>query len=91
MLEYSVGFREVWTVETCDGCGFQNHVVVCYSAREDLNEPEADFCVNCGDTIKAETCLAIFVARCPVSLKATLGAFKTGRLCSSLKPPAGVF
>ena len=82
--------RELRTVETCDRCGFQNHVVVCYSAREDLNKAEADFCLRCGDTIKSETCLAIFVAECPTSLNATLGAFKSGRLCSSLMPPEGV-
>jgi acyl-coenzyme A synthetase/AMP-(fatty) acid ligase len=35
--------------------------------------------------------LAIFVAECPESLSATLAAFKSGRLCSSLQPPEGVF
>jgi predicted RNA-binding Zn-ribbon protein involved in translation (DUF1610 family) len=83
--------REVRTLETCDRCGFQNHVVVCYSAQQDLNQQEAEFCLACGNTIKSETCLAIFVAECPTSLSATLGAFKSGRLCSSLKPPEGVF
>jgi hypothetical protein len=82
--------REVRTIETCDRCGFQNHVVVCYSAQETLNEAEADFCLGCGDTIKAEICLAIFVAAGAASLNATLAAFKSGRLCSSLQPPAGV-
>ena len=82
--------REVRSLVTCDRCGFGNHLVVCYSSQESLNEPEADFCLGCGDTIKAETCLAMFVADCPTSLNATLGAFKSGRLCSSLKPPEGV-
>jgi tRNA A37 threonylcarbamoyladenosine dehydratase len=83
--------REVRTIETCDRCGFQNHVVVCYSAQQDLNKHEADFCLGCGDTIKSKTCLAIFVAECPTSLIATLGAFKSGRLCASLEPPEGIF
>jgi hypothetical protein len=85
-----VSCREVWTVETCGRCGFQNHVAVCFSAQEDWNKPEADFCIMCGDTIKSETCLAIFVADCPEALTSTLHAFKTGKLCSSLKPPEGV-
>jgi predicted RNA-binding Zn-ribbon protein involved in translation (DUF1610 family) len=83
--------REVRSVEICDRCGFGTHVVVCYSSQESLNEPEADFCLSCGDTIKAETCLAIFVAESPTLLDATLGAFKSGRLCSSLRPPEGIF
>jgi hypothetical protein len=85
-----VSCHEVRTVETCLRCGFQNHVVVCYSAQQDLHQPEAEFCLGCGDTIKAETCLAIFVAECPPTLEATLSAFKSGGLCSSLSPPDGV-
>jgi len=83
--------REVRSVETCGHCGFRNHVVVCYSSDERLNEREADFCLSCGETIKAETCLAIFVTTCPTSLEDTVSAFKSGRLCSSLRPPEGVF
>lgn len=82
--------REIRTIETCDGCGFQNHIVVCYSTDASSDQPEADFCLGCGATIKAEICLAIFVASSPASLNTTLAAFKSGRLCSSLKPPAGV-
>jgi len=89
--ECAVPCREIRSLEICNNCGFQNHVVVCHSAQENLNQWEADFCLRCGDIIKSETCLAIFVAECPTSLIATLAAFKSGRLCSSLQPPDGVF
>jgi hypothetical protein len=84
-----VRYREIRTVEACP-CGAVHHVCVCYSADASLNEPEAEYCPVCGDTVKAETCLAIFVAPTPVLLDDTVSAFKSGRLCSSLQPPAGV-
>jgi hypothetical protein len=85
-----VSYREVRTVETCGVCGSRNHVFVCYSGNPKLNQPEAEYCFNCGETIKAETCLGIFIAAAPAVLEATVSAFKSGRLCSSLEPPAGV-
>jgi hypothetical protein len=86
----SVKYREIRTIEVCASCGFPNHVVVCHSTHAAFNEREEEFCVECGETIKADTCLAIFAAASSAALSATLEAFKTGRLSSSLKPPAGV-
>ena len=83
-------YHEVRTVETCRVCGSRNHVFVCYSGDSTLNEPEAEYCFNCGETIKADVCLGIFVAAAPALLEETVSAFKSGRLCSSLEPPVGV-
>jgi hypothetical protein len=55
-----------------------------------MNEPETEYCLGCGETVKAETCLAIFIAAAPALLDETVSAFKSGRLCSSLQPPVGV-
>ena len=85
-----VRYREIRTVETCSLCGSTNHVCVCYSGDTQLNQPETEYCCTCGDTIKTETCLGIFVAAAPALLDETVSAFKSGRLCSSLQPPAGV-
>ena len=68
----------------------KHHVVVCYSAKPGFNEPEAEYCLDCGETIEAETCLAVFSAASLALLAETVSAFKSGRLCSSLQPPAGV-
>lgn len=85
-----MSYREITSVETCSACGAKHHVIVCYSANPGLNEPEAEYCLACGETIKAETCLAIFSAASPALLAETVFAFKSGRLCSSLEPPAGI-
>jgi hypothetical protein len=85
-----VPYREVRTVERCCVCASRNHVFVCYSSDPTLNEPEAEYCFNCGETIKADVCLGIFTAAAPGLLEETVSAFKSGRLCSSLKPPVGV-
>jgi hypothetical protein len=85
-----VPYREVRSVETCSGCGRRNHVVVCYSNDPEMNAPEAEYCFGCGETIKAETCLAIFVAASSASMESTVVAFKSGRLCATLQRPPGI-
>ncbi|HEX2727964.1 MAG TPA: hypothetical protein VHN20_19240 [Beijerinckiaceae bacterium] len=83
-------YRERRTSETCRACGANNHVVVCYSGDAALHKPEAEYCVACGEVIKSETCFAIFVDASPQALDATMQSFKSGLLCASLKPPAGL-
>ena len=83
-------YRERRTNETCRACGLENHVVVCYSSDATLNKPETEYCIACGETIRAETCFAIFVGESSRSLDDMMSAFKSGLLCSSLKPPAGL-
>src|SRR4051812_17296274 len=82
--------RDMKSVERCRACGADNHVVVCYSADAAFNEPEIEYCFTCGEAIKSETCLAILVATSPALLDRTISDFRSGRLCSSLQPPAGV-
>jgi hypothetical protein len=83
-------YRERRTSGACRACGLKNHVIVCYSSDATLHDPEAGYCVACGETIVAETCLAIFVDASPQLLDATMQAFKSGLLCASLKPPLGL-
>jgi pyruvate/2-oxoacid:ferredoxin oxidoreductase beta subunit len=55
-----------------------------------MNAPEAEYCWGCGETIKADTCLAIFVAASSASMESTVVAFKSGRLCATLQRPPGI-